>query len=137
VFVVDVVDVWNKADTLYVSSLEGVMALAISPTITSPPGTDSSSSSSTGSGGDCDCDRDQGRDATTSPVATLRNHPYHNQNWTGIGIGIGIDEWSLNTQSRMTKEDTSIIQTKKDHLNHLTARTDDDPQVPCRPMTLN
>jgi len=58
------------SDTMDVSSLEAVVALAISPAITSPPATDTSSSS--------DCDH-------------MVCHPH--QNW----IGIGIDEWNLNT----------------------------------------
>jgi len=41
-----------------------VVALAVSPAITSPPATDTTSRSN--------CDhRDQGRDETTPPVATL------------------------------------------------------------------
>mmetsp|Transcript_36454 Transcript_36454/g.41279 ORF Transcript_36454/g.41279 Transcript_36454/m.41279 type:complete len:88 (+) Transcript_36454:68-331(+) len=51
------------SDTMDVSSLEAVVALAISPAITSPPATDTSSSS--------DCDH-------------MVCHPH--QNWIGISI---------------------------------------------------
>jgi len=60
------------SDTMDVSSLEAVVASAISPAITSPSATDTSSSS--------DCDH-------------MVCHPHHNRNW----IGIGIDECNLNT----------------------------------------
>jgi len=64
VFVVDVLNVGNKADTMDVSSLEAVAVLAISPAIASPSATDTSNSSD----GD---HRDQGRDETTTSVATI------------------------------------------------------------------
>jgi len=54
----------SASDTMDVSSLEAVVALAISPFITSPPATDAT--------GRSDCDhRDQGRDETTTPVEIL------------------------------------------------------------------
>jgi len=77
--IVDVMACYPHQDTMDVASLEAVVALATSPTITLSPTTDITSSS--------DFDRDE----TTTPVVmvfvdVMVCHPHHNRNWIGIGI---------------------------------------------------